>query len=95
MKQRLRTDCTIETDDYIVTYDCTDESFDHEFGTEKAYGYDITSVAVYLPIIQDYIDYDLKVTSEISKIIDRAVESDIADKSYFEEVEPNDFEEET
>lgn len=95
MKQRLRTDCTIDTDDYIITYDCIDESFDHEFGTEKSYGYDIIDIKVYIPVIQDYVDYELlprvSMMDKIYSIAQKAVDRDLENNGYFEEVEPNNF----
>ena len=92
--QKLRTNITITTDEYIIIYSCIDDSFDHEFGTEKQYSYEIEHVALYVQFLDDYFDEDkmfsdskdkesAKIKQKISDKIDKIVEMDIASNGYF------------
>ncbi len=50
----------IETDDLQVTYKVTDESFDHQFGREKKTGYEIEKIEVYVPALNEWVDWTHK-----------------------------------
>lgn len=66
----------IETDDVHIEYELRDESFDHAFGTHRAYSWDIISLHVYIPLLGDMVDmthttiFDKKADELISKHID-------------------------
>lgn len=46
----------LETDDLIIHYDETDDSFSHEFGTRHITGYEITKIEAFIPALDGWMD---------------------------------------
>ncbi len=64
----------ISKDSIEIEYLLTDESFDHELGTEVRSGYQVEFVRVYVDDIDEWLDvtdlYDSKLTNKVNKLIE-------------------------
>lgn len=59
----------IETDDVVISYVVEDQSFSHAFGIERRIAYDITSIKVYVPFVDEWMD----VTNADQMYYDKAI----------------------
>lgn len=70
-------ECSNDEENLIIYYIITNESFDHEFGTQRQYSYEIESVKQYLPDVDKWEELSDELYSKSEKIIDRLVEKDL------------------
>lgn len=81
-KENVGTEYEIETDSISIHYKITDESFDHEFGTEYRYGYEITDCQIFIEDLNDWIDITAELPSfpNLEKFIESKIESEMGDE---------------
>ena len=66
---------TVETDDIRIEYSFVDTSFEHAFGVQRQWSYDIERIEVYIPAIDEWLD--MSHTSYFDKVASKLVEQDI------------------
>jgi hypothetical protein len=68
----------IETEDLRIDYSVTDESFDHAFGRKKVTGYEIEKIEVYVPALNEWVDWTHKDDATLEHKAKQLIEKDMA-----------------
>lgn len=76
-KENVGESFEIELENTIIIYKITDESFDHEFGTEYRYGHEIESVQIYCSDFNDWVDItdSFELNAAFSKFVNHEIET--------------------
>ena len=68
---------TIETPDIEIEYEVTNSSFDYEYGTYVTSGFELRSVMVYVPALNDWMD--VMHLEQFCLLADKLVEAKLAE----------------
>ena len=66
---------TILSGKFEIDYAITDESFDHEFGTERQYGYEVMKVKYYIDEISEYVE--IGESKDLNRLVDKIVKDNL------------------
>lgn len=68
-----------QSDNMNIEFSVTDESFDHEFGREKRSGFEVTKIEVFIPAINDWIDFSHTTEEKIIEAAKKLAQDNIGD----------------